>query len=814
MENENLSSSTRQGREQQLEYFNGFGGFSKGGKEYEVLVDAEKKPPTPWINVIANKNFGFHISESGGGFTWAHNSRENKLTSWSNDPVSDKASEAIYIKDELTGRIMTPMALGRSDSGAYRVRHGFGYTVFHHEEESLDQELTVFTPLEEPLKIWVLKLTNTMEYDRYFSLTYYVEWVLGVERDFTHPYIVSFYNNEHEYLYAKSIYNYDYRKQNAFMFSSEMITGYTGDRQEFLGRTGSVTKPENLTSKLSCNTGAGYDPCGAIQVSVTVKPQETKTIVFCLGESENFEEIEELRRKYRDIQKAEEEREKIRQYWDELLGTIQVKTNDSAIDYMVNGWLLYQTLTCRINARAAFYQCGGAYGFRDQLQDTLSLLYSDPKIMKRQILTAASRQFEEGDVQHWWHPPTGVGVRTRITDDLLWLPYTTAAYIKATGDHEILNEKVNYIKGPILQESQHEIMFTPELSEREDNIYEHCKQTILHTRLGTHGLPLMGGGDWNDGMNHVGIEGTGESVWLGWFFYTVISEFIPLCHLAGDGEYAKELEALQTSMQKNLEANAWDGDWYLRAFYDDGTKLGSKENDECKIDSISQSWSIISGAAQKERSHHALLSAWRHLVHEEDGISLLLSPPFDKTDHDPGYIKKYYPGIRENGGQYTHAAVWLAIAAAMDGDYPMAYTLFSMLNPVHATSKKKDAMKYEKEPYVMIADISLSAPYTGRGGWSWYTGSAGWMYQGLVKWFLGIRKEQDHLTINPATPASFGDYTVCYKAGDTEYEIHVIRTGAINYEMKEFIIDDKQVEEQKIPLYQDGKKHYVQVTYA
>ncbi|MCF8020676.1 MAG: hypothetical protein K9L62_14920 [Vallitaleaceae bacterium] len=793
----------------EYEFFNGFGGFVKDGSEYEILLEGKNKPPAPWINVIANKNFGFHISESGAGFTWATNSRENKITPWSNDPVSDKASEAIYIKDEISGKVMTPTSLGKTDRGTYLVRHGFGYSKFYHEEESIEQELTVFTPLDEPIKIWELKLTNHSDRERFMGLTYYVEWVLGTEREQTNPYILTEYNNEHEYLSAKSIYNYHFRKHNAFMFTSEMIIGYTGDRHEFLGRKGSILNPEGLDIKLSNNTGVSYDSCGAIQVSISMKPNESKTIIFGLGQSVHLEEISKLRYKYKDLRKATKELKRVNDYWEEMLGTIQVKTNDRAIDIMVNGWLLYQTISCRINARAAFYQCGGAYGFRDQLQDALSLLITDPTALKNQILIACSRQFEEGDVQHWWHMPMGVGVRTKITDDLLWLPYTTSAYIRSTGDYTILKEKVHYIKGPLLEEGQHEAMVTAEKSEISASIYEHCKLTILHTEFGKHGLPLMGGGDWNDGMNMVGIEGTGESVWLAWFLYTVLGDFIPLCHHEGDIESAEQFEEMRKTLLTNIESHSWDGDWYLRAFYDDYSKLGSKENAECRIDSISQSWSVISKGAQKDRAEVAMQSAVRYLVREEDGISLLLAPPFDKTDKNPGYIKNYYPGIRENGGQYTHAAVWLAIASTMIRDYSLADTLFTILNPIHITSSKRESLKYEKEPYVMIADISLSAPYTGRGGWSWYTGSAGWMYQGLVHWFLGIRKEEDELIIDPTTPTSFGDFTITYKYKTTVYEIQVESRSKGVMVAEGLLLDGEKIEGNRIKLSDDGKIHMV-----
>lgn len=801
--------TTEEKETENYEFFNGFGAFACEGREYEILLEGNNRPPAPWINVVSNKNFGFQISESGAGFTWSINSRENKLTPWSNDPVSDRASEAIYILDEISGEVMTPMSLGRSDRGTYRVRHGFGYSRFLHEEAQISQELTVFTPLDESLKLWSLTLTNRSDRVKYVSLTYYVEWVLGTQGEQTNPYILTSYNNEHECLFAKNIYTMNFQNTYSYLFSSETIIGYTGDRQEFLGQKGSIREPRGAEVKLSCNTGVSYDPCGAIQVSVAIQPQECKTVLFGLGQSTSLEEIYRIKNKYREITASEKELDRVRTYWDGLLGTVKVKTKDRAVDILVNGWLLYQTVSCRIQARAGFYQCGGAYGYRDQLQDTLSLLFADSSILRGQILIACSRQFEEGDVQHWWHPPMGIGVRTRITDDLLWLPYCTAAYIRSTGDTTILKEKVPYIKGPVLQEGQHDVMFTPEISQSFATVYEHCKKAIDRTSFGEHGLPLMGGGDWNDGMNEVGIEGKGESVWLAWFFYTVLGDFIPLCHKEDDEAYGRELEQKRESLLQSIEEHTWDGEWYLRAFYDDGSKLGSKENDECRIDSISQSWSVISKGAKEERAKTAMQSAWRYLVREEEAISLLLTPPFNKTSKNPGYIKNYIPGMRENGGQYTHAAVWLAIATSMLRDYHMAQTLFTILNPIHVTQTRKDVLRYEKEPYVMTADISLSPPYTGRGGWSWYTGSAGWMYQGLLSWFLGIRKEGNELIIDPATPASFGDFSIEYKFGRSLYEIRVESRSKGTLTTEAITVDDSLIQGNRVSLVDDGEKHLI-----
>lgn len=782
-----------------LEFFNHFGGFALDGREYVLLLDEGNQPPAPWINVIANPNFGFSISETGAGSTWAYNSRENKITPWSNDPVCDKASESIYIRDNMTGNVMTPMSLGRTDRGGYRVRHGFGYSVFCHEEGGLRQELRVFTPWQDPIKVWELDLENASGRELSLSLTYYVEWVLGVDRNQTNPYIVTSFNNKQEFLSAENVYNQVYRQYRGFIFSGDQVVGYTGDRQEVFGRGGSVQYPLGLDGALSNATGVGLDSCGAIQAAVRLRPGEHRHVVFGLGYSNDDDKIHALCAKYKDADRISQEFSAMEAYWEDILGKVQVQTGDKTINIMLNGWLLYQTISCRMFARAAFYQCGGAYGFRDQLQDGMALVYARPDMLREQILTASSRQFIEGDVQHWWHPPTGIGVRTRISDDMLWLPFVASSYITATGDYSILDEERPYLQGPLLGDNQHDMMFVPGLSATKESLYGHCKKAIQHVRFGERGLPLMGGGDWNDGMDGVGIGGQGESVWLAWFHCTVLDQFIPLAKHMKDFSFSDTLYATKATLRENIEKNAWDGQWYLRAFYDDGTKLGSGENDECRIDSISQSWSVLSEAGQQDRARKAFDSAWKHLVIEKESVSLLLTPPFDKTTKNPGYIKDYYPGIRENGGQYTHAAIWLAIAAVLLGDSERAYSLFSMLNPINSTATRDGALHYEKEPYVMTADISYMAPYTGRGGWSWYTGSAGWMYQGLLKYFLGLRKEGDSFFISPCVPEIFGDYTIRYRYKSSTYFIEVK------------LVKDKAAtkEGNRIKLKDDGLEHHI-----
>jgi len=784
-----------------LDFFNTIGGFSRDGREYEMRLDGDRQPPAPWINVIANPDFGFTVSETGAGSTWAFNSRENKLTPWSNDPVCDKASEAIYIRDNMTGSLITPISLGRKDRGAYKVRHGFGYSVFSHEEGGLRQELRVFASRQDPVKIWELDLENVSGRELSLSLTYFVEWVLGVDRNQTNPYIVTAFNNKLEFLSAQNVYNQVYRQYRGFIFSGERVTGYTGDRQEVFGRGGSVRHPLGLEGTLSNTTGVGLDSCGAVQAAVKLRPGERRQVVFGLGYSIDEDGIHALCSKYRDPGSIRQEFAAVEAYWEDILGRVRVQTGDKAVNFMLNGWLLYQTISCRLFARAAFYQCGGAFGFRDQLQDGMALLYARPDMLREQILMASSRQFLEGDVQHWWHPPTGIGVRTRISDDLLWLPYVASNYITATGDYGILDEERPYLRGPLLGEGQHDMMFVPEISGQGDSLYNHCKKAIQFVRSGERGLPLMGGGDWNDGMNGVGIGGQGESVWLAWFYYTVLELFIPLVRHMKDFSFSDALYAAKAALRESIEKSAWDGQWYLRAFYDDGTKLGSAENQECRIDSISQSWSVISGAGRPDRARQAFDSAWEHLVNEKERVSLLLTPPFDKTAKNPGYIKNYYPGIRENGGQYSHGAVWLAIAAVMLGDSRRAYRLFSMLNPINATAEFSDALRYEKEPYVMTGDVSYMAPYTGRGGWSWYTGSAGWMYQGLLKYFLGFRIEGDSFFLSHCVPESFGDYTIRYRYKSSVYiiEVKVLAQGAASQEGD------------RIKLKDDGMEHRIVV---
>lgn len=818
---ENFSNNTNAItiRRAHSEFYNNIGGFTNHGEEYEIRLNAGQKTPMPWINVIANEHFGFHISESGSGYSWSGNSRENKLTTWSNDPVMDPPSEVIYIRDDESGDYTTVTSSPINDGGAYAVSHGHGYSVFEHESIDIKQKMTVFAAQDDPVKIWSTTIKNTADRKREISMTLYVEWVLGVSRESTSPYLVTEMDRPANLMKVRNVYSANFGNIYAFVSSSEKIVSYSGNRAEFIGNRGTLQNPEGLREKEFTGTeGAGYDPCSAIMVKVTLDPNERKEIIFIMGQTNNeasSPSMNSLVDKYCSLSYAKIELGNVKQSWKSILGQIKVETPDRALNLMINEWLLYQVISCRLRAKAAFYQCGGAVGFRDQLQDVMALLNVEPERARRQIVLCCSRQFIEGDVQHWWHQHTGQGVRTRISDDLLWLPYTTAMYVKNTGDYAILDEQADYLHAELLNPDESEKYFIPDTAQMPESVYLHCIKAIEKSLVfGIHGLPLMGSGDWNDGMNRVGAKGKGESVWLGWFLYTVLNEFAPICIIRGDEDRAEKYKKVAELITQNIEKHAWDGQWYLRAFFDDGTPIGSEKNEECKIDSISQSWSILSGAADKTRSLTAIQSADRHLVKEEDGVICLLTPPFDSSPFDPGYIKGYYPGVRENGGQYTHAAIWLAMAHMRLRDGDGAYKLLSMMNPVNTTSSYKGATKYEQEPYVITADIYSQEPYGGKGGWSWYTGSAGWMYQALICDLLGIRKVGQRLYIDPTIPGEWNEYKVIYRYGNTEYTIIIENPNSLQHGCNSITLDNEFISGNSFELVDDGVGHVVKTTLS
>ena len=797
-----------------LSFFNGVGGFHQGGREYVTLLGAEQWTPAPWSNVIANAvDFGFLITETGGGCTWSVNSRENRLTPWSNDAVSDPPGEMVYVRDEDSGTVWTPTPLPIREREPYIIRHGQGYSVFEHTSHGISQELLVFAPLDASVKVSLLRLRNRTARKRRLSVTYYNELVLGVSRSSSAPYVITEIDEASATIFARNPFNNEFADRVAFAATSSDISSATCDRKEFIGRNSSLDGPAAMKRmSLSGRDGAGLDPCAALQTTVELEPHEAREVVFLLGEEESKAAAQSLVAKFRQAGNVNAAFERVLAHWDNLLGTVEVRTPDAALDTMLNRWLLYQTLSCRIWARTAFYQSGGAYGFRDQLQDVMALVYSSPEVARKQILRAASHQFKEGDVQHWWHPPSGRGVRTRISDDLLWLPFVTAFYVNVTGDASVLDEVAPFLNQPLLEENQHESYTQPEVSDEAAAIYEHCARALDRSlAVGKHGLPLMGTGDWNDGMNRVGQDGKGESVWLGWFLYTTLAGFVPYVDArkqkARGNRYRKHLE----SLKKSLEEKAWDGDWYRRAYFDDGTPLGSARNEECRIDSIAQSWSVISGASDPYRMGRAMAAVEEYLIRRGDGLVILFTPPFDKGNLNPGYIKGYVPGVRENGGQYTHAAIWTMIAYSMLGDGERAGELFALLNPINHSSTRAGLHKYKVEPYAAVGDVYAVPPHTGRGGWTWYTGSAGWMYRAGLESILGFKLQQDRLEINPSIPRWWRDFEITYRRGRAIYRIKVENPLGVSHGVVSVEVDGVEQPDEAITLSDDEKTHNVRV---
>jgi cyclic beta-1,2-glucan synthetase len=797
-----------------LELFNGLGGFAGGGREYVTVLGEGCWTPAPWINVVANPGFGFQVSESGSGYTWSVNSRENQLTAWSNDPVSDPPGEAIYVKDEETGELWGPTALPIHEGASpYVIRHGQGYTRFEHASHGVSLELLQLVPLDDSIKISRLTLTNESRRPRRLSVTAYVEWVLGVSRAAA-PFVVTEIDGPTGAMFARSAWRREFGARVAFADLGGTHTAWTADRTEFLGRNGTPDFPAALAQgrRLSGRVGAGLDPCSALQRTIELPAGGRAEVVFFLGEAASSEQARELIVRYRSRDVAAVLRAVVER-WDEVLGTVQVTTPDRSMDILLNRWLLYQTLACRVWARSAFYQAGGAYGFRDQLQDVMALAVAEPELAREHVLRAAARQFREGDVQHWWHPPSGRGVRTRISDDLLWLPYVVAQYVEIVGDGAVLDEVVPFLEGPKLAAGQPESYFEPRASDERGSLFEHCARALDHSlTAGTHGLPLMGTGDWNDGMNDVGAQGKGESVWLGWFLHAVLSDWARLADARGEGQRAERWRAYVGALKQSLEREAWDGHWYRRAYFDDGTPLGAAVNDACRIDSIAQSWSVISGAANPARRARAMAAVDEHLVRRADGVVLLFTPPFGDTSLEPGYIKGYVPGVRENGGQYTHAAVWSAIAFAALGDGDRAAELFAMLNPVNHARTEAGVQRYKVEPYVVAADVYAEPPHVGRGGWTWYTGSAGWMYRAGLESILGFRWRGARLVVDPCIPRAWPGFALVFRYRSARYDIAVENPRGVSRGVSSVEVDGRSlVGEPRIRLADDGKTHRVRV---
>lgn len=803
-----------------LECFNGLGGFADGGKEYVTILTPGQCTPMPWVNVVANPLCGFLVSAEGSGYTWASNSREHQLTPWSNDAVTDPSAEAFYVRDDESGVLWAPHAHVVRDrtpgAAPYVARHGQGYSRFTHTAEDVALDLLQFVPLDDAVKISRLTLRNLSNRTRRLTVTAYAEWALGASRSLAAPHTISEIDVRTGALFARNGWTEAYRGRVAFADLGGRQSAWSADRREFIGRNGSLAHPMGLDlASLSGAVGAGLDPCAALQSVIELAPGGSAEVLFLLGEAETAEAAQQLIARYRAAD-LDAVLAGVARFWDDTLETVQVKTPERNLDLLLNRWLLYQTLACRIWARAGFYQASGAYGFRDQLQDGMALALARPALTRAHLLRAAARQFPEGDVQHWWLPGSGAGVRTHISDDRAWLAYTVAQYVEATGDAAILDVPVPFIDGRALAPGEHDAYFTPAIAQTGASLFEHCVLAVEQSLglFGAHGLPLMGTGDWNDGMNRVGEGGRGESVWLGWFLHATLSAFTPLIRARGDAARAERWLLRAAALREALEAAGWDGAWYRRGYFDDGTPLGSAANAECAIDAIAQSWSVLSGAADPARAAQAMAALDTRLIRRKDNLAVLFAPPFVDAMPDPGYIKGYPAGIRENGGQYTHAAVWSVLAFAQLGDGERAHELFALLNPVNRSLTRNGAHRYKVEPYVMAADVYSIAPHAGRGGWTWYTGAAGWMYRAGVEALLGIRRRGAELSIDPCVPKAWPGFSAVLRHGAARYEIAVNNPRGVNRGVVRIEVDGVALEAGRasVPLVDDGARHSVIVT--
>jgi cellobiose phosphorylase len=798
---------------------NGLGGFSADGREYVITVAPGRATPAPWSNVLANPHFGSVISESGRAYTWSENAHEFRLTPWSNDAVCDGSGEAFYLRDEESGQVWSPTPLPCPGANSYVCRHGFGYSVFEYSENGIYSELCIFVAADAAIKFSILKVRNDSTQTRTLSATGFVEWALGDLRSKTGQHITTEIDPNSGALCARNPYSTEFPNGIAFFDVDDTPHTFTGDRREFLGRNGSQRNPAALNRlRLSGKVGAAMDPCAAIQIPFELSPGQEREIVFRLGIGSDAASVASFIQKYRSTTIAHLELESVKKYWRHTLDAVQIETPDIALNMLANGWLVYQVIACRLWARSGYYQSGGAFGFRDQLQDAMALIHTEPYRLREQILLCASRQFVEGDVQHWWHPPGGRGVRTRCSDDYLWLPLATCRYVISTGDTGVLNESIQFLQGRAVNAGDESYYDLPGRADEVASLYQHCVRAIRHVRFGEHGLPLIGSGDWNDGMNLVGIEGRGESIWLGFFLCEVLSQFTKVASLQGDVTFAEYCAQQQTELRKNIETHGWDGEWYRRAYFDDGSVLGSAANTDCQIDSISQSWSVLSnrralekGSDERARSRLAMDAVYERLVRRDDAIVQLLDPPFDQSSLNPGYIKGYVPGVRENGGQYTHAAIWTAMAFAELGDSARAWELLRMINPVMHGLTAESIETYKVEPYVIAADVYAVAPHTGRGGWTWYTGSAGWMYRLIIESLLGLRLEVDKLYIAPCLPTEWAGFTIQYRFRETLYSIDVAQTASAPLGIK-VSVDGQAREEAAVVLINDQHAHSISVT--
>lgn len=816
------ASSTRAPRGR---FFNGYGAFSEDGSEYRMRIvrDATghlRLPPAPWTNVIANEALGFLVSEKGAGAMWGRNSREHRITPWRNDAVVDPHGDAFYVRDEETGEFWSPLPGPAPAGESYEASHGFGYSRWSHRLGDLEQDVTLFVPQDDPVRIARVRIRNDGKRCRRLALYAYNQWVLGSTPEATRASLTTEFSSELQAVLAQNPEAPISPRGIGFAAADAgTLDGWCADRVAFLGSPGTVAAPAALMDQGMLSPSHGEDRCAVLRVVVDLDPGESRQVAFFLGEVESTEQLQAVLSRYRKTGAVDTALEAVIRGWKSKLSRLQVKTPSPAFDLMVNGWLPYQNLACRLRARTAFYQSGGAFGFRDQIQDASALVLLEPQLTRAQILLHAAHQFVEGDVMHWWHPPFDRGMRTRFADDLLWLPWITAYYVSITGDRGVIDERVPFVEARHLTPGEDEAYLQAKESSETAELYEHCCRAIDRSLVrGVHGLPLFGTGDWNDGMNRVGREGRGESVWMGFFLFTVLGDFLPLCELRGDRERAEKYRAHRELLRAELNADGWDGAWYRRGWYDNGAVLGSHISDECRIDALVQAWAVISKAAPAQRAAQALDSAERYLIDDGERLIRLLTPPFVDTPNDPGYIKGYVAGVRENGGQYTHAAIWVVRAMAEAGRRDRAMQLMEGLNPIHHSLDESAARKYKVEPYVVAADIYGAEPHVGRGGWTWYTGSAGWMYRVAVETLLGFSLEGGNvLRLEPRVPDAWEGFEVCYRGEDgTSVVIEACNPQQRAGRIVKATLDGKALEVQspalRVPLPRTGREHRIVLT--
>ena len=789
-----------------LDFDNGIGGFN-AQNEYEIRLSGNDLPPAPWINVIANPHGGFIVSESGAGPVWAINSSQFRITPWHNDPVCDRPGDCIYLRDEESGAWWNPAPAPLREKTAYTVKHGAGYSIFDHIHEGIVTSLRMGAPDNECVKVQTLTLTNTSARRRALAITSYAEWVLGGDREGTRLHVEAWHDAG--VIFAQNLFDHEFAHMTAFSCVTGRVTACTTSRAAFLGRNGSLSQPRALRGESEDSAG---DPCAALETRVELDPGESRTISIAIGAAEGLAKARELAARYQNPDAAKAAIDESVRSWSSRLGVLTVRTPEPSFDLMVNRWAFYQALSCRVWGRIGLYQSSGAFGFRDQLQDVMAFAYAAPELTREQIVTAASRQFEEGDVQHWWHPHSGRGIRTHFSDDLVWLPFVVDHYLRVTGDTSVLDVETSYLQMRELEADEDEIYAVPDVSERTNTIFGHCVHALKRACTeGRHGLPLIGSGDWNDGMNRVGVRGNGESVWLAWFLIHTCRKFAEHAEQRGEAEVAAKLVARADKYVAAVESSAWDGEWYRRAYYDDGAPLGSHVNNECQIDSIAQSWSVISNAADPERQAIAMESLQKRLVREDAKLIMLLTPPFDRGTHDPGYIQGYLPGVRENGAQYTHAALWAVLATALRGDGDRALDLYQMINPVTHASSSDGVSMYKVEPYVVAADVYTADGHLGRGGWTWYTGSASWLYRVGIEAILGFKKRGEVLEIDPCISTGWKEFTIQYRYGEALYDIVVRNPFGVSRGVASVVVDGVSMDG-GIPLSRGEGHHRATIT--